>query len=70
MKPSRKTRWGRSVRSEKKPEHATIEMIFPDPVDEETPDAPADLTPAAGPDGTNGSRRDNRRESERIVFRF
>ena len=37
---------------------------------EETPDAPADLTPAAGPDGKNGSRRNPRCESERIVFRF
>jgi len=43
-----------------------VEVIFPDPVEEETPDAPANLTTPASSDVQNGSQR----QPARVVFRF
>jgi len=63
MKHPRKTRRGQSVRPEKKRDPMIVEMIFPDPVEAETPDAPAK---SAVPPDQNGSQR----PPERIVFRF
>jgi hypothetical protein len=66
MTPSRKTRQRRSVRAEKKREPMVVEMVFPDPADEQAPDATANLTPPADSNGHNGSRP----QPARIVFRF
>jgi len=63
MKPSRKTRRGKSVRSEKKREPMIVEVVFPDPVEEETSDAPAKSAASA-------DRSGSLRPPERIVFRF
>ena len=66
MRNSRKPRRGESVPPQKKREPMIVEVVFPDPVDEKSLDAPANLTTPARSDVQNGRQR----EPARVVFRF
>jgi len=70
MKPSRKTRRGQSVRAEEKRRPTIVEVVFPDPVEDESSEAPAKSAAEGGADAKNGSRRKDPSDPERIVFRF
>lgn len=70
MKPSAKTRRGRSVVSKEEREPTVVEVLFHEPVEDQPSDASANLTAEDGANDKNGSPCDKRSHPERIVFRF
>lgn len=63
MATSRKQQRGESVPKRPKREPTIVEVIFPDPVEEETPSSAANLSAPAVQSGSH-------REPVRLVFRF